>query len=199
MKSARGRAARHRLPTPERRVRPPPGTLGKLRIAISNLRSEICNPQRTSSWSCLESSPRSQRGDRGFKSRRGCCEMAWYANRESGQVESLVMLSVGSTPTHATAARIEDRGSRIEGRRQRRRTGDRMSILDPRSSTDVCVGCVLVSLSGCNPSAFGLCRFNSCPTRFKSQPTWRQGLRHGCCVRMGNVPIQTSKTGRLSE
>jgi hypothetical protein len=79
----------------------------------------------TSSWSSQECSPRCQRGGRGFKSRRGrffvsgdesvsnskpssgrlACfaieyEKARYANRQSGQAQTLVI--VGSTPTCAT-------------------------------------------------------------------------------------------------
>ena len=33
-----------------------------------------------------------------------------------------------------------------------------------------CLGWALVSLSGCNPPACALCRFNSCPTHFQ-EPT----------------------------
>ncbi len=56
----------------------------------------------TSSWSSLECSPACHAGGHGFKSHRGrfLMKMARYANRQSGQAQTLV--SVGSTPTRAT-------------------------------------------------------------------------------------------------
>src|SRR5438094_1618094 len=44
-----------------------------------------------SSWSSLECSPPCQGGDHGFKSHRGRL-LARYANRESGQAQTLVMV-----------------------------------------------------------------------------------------------------------
>ena len=53
-----------------------------------------------SSWSSLECSPPCHGGDHGFKSHRGR-STARYANRQSGQAQTLVKF-VGSTPTRAT-------------------------------------------------------------------------------------------------
>jgi hypothetical protein len=42
--------------------------------------------------------------------------------------------------------------------------GDRLWVRFPPVLFEICVGRALASLSGCNPPAFSLCRFNSCPT-----------------------------------
>ena len=52
-----------------------------------------------SSWSSQECSPRCQRGDRGFKSRRGrFVRTARYANRKSGEAQTFVILRVRLPP-----------------------------------------------------------------------------------------------------
>jgi hypothetical protein len=83
----------------------------------------------SSSWSSLECSPPCHGGGHGFKSHRGR-STARYANRQSGQAQTLVIdCGFNSHPCYWK-----------------------------------CVGWALASLSGCNPPAETLCRFNSCPT-----------------------------------
>ena len=60
-----------------------------------------------SSWSSLECSPACHAGDRGFKSRRGRCnEMARYANRQSGQAQTLVTCGFESRLCHSKHTRV---------------------------------------------------------------------------------------------
>ncbi len=96
---------RHLVHTREMMVRLHPGPLGTMMNAECRQPNSSFITQHSSflpsSWSSLECSPACHAGDRGFKSRRGRFgEMARYANRQSGQAQTLV--TAGSTPACAT-------------------------------------------------------------------------------------------------
>ena len=80
---------------------------------------------------------------RGFKSRRG--------RFENGAVRKLAK----RPPT--TLRAVPD-------------LGELRVRLPPAPLNEICVGWASASSSGCNPPAFGLCRFNSCPAHWKT--TW---------------------------
>jgi hypothetical protein len=70
------------------------------------------------------------------------------------------------TPSKNTAARYANRQSGHDhAARGARNLGDLSVRLRPAplEQRTACVGWALASSSGCNPPAFGLCRFNSCP------------------------------------
>jgi hypothetical protein len=77
---------------------------------------------------------------------------------------------VGSTPTRAT-----DAGQECPGYS--------------------CVGWALASLSGCNPPAFTLCRFNSCPTHWTARSSIGLRIPASHAGEMGSIPIRASEAG----
>ena len=67
------------------------------------------------SWSSLECSPACHAGDRGFKSRRGRLskDMARYANRQSGQAQTLVICGFDSRLCHLKHASAGHRRAQL--------------------------------------------------------------------------------------
>jgi hypothetical protein len=70
----------------------------------------------------------------------------------------------------------------------------------PTRATDKCVGWALASLSGCNPPAFTLCRFNSCPTHWTARSSIGMRTPASQAGEMGSIPIRATRpsggTGR---
>ncbi len=57
-----------------------------------------------------------------------------------------------------------------------------------------CVGWASASLSGCNPPAFGLCRFNSCPAHFRHGPfVYRHRIPDPRSGEAGSTPARATE------
>ena len=115
--------------------------------------------QHSSPWSSQECSPACHAGGRGFKSRRGRFREHGVVRKQAKRPSS----NLGELSVRLRPAPLEEQIT--------------------------CVGWALASSSGRNPPAFGLCRFNSCPTH--SNTTWPVGLS------VGHEPLKLVRRVRL--
>ena len=73
-----------------------------------------------------------------------------------------------SPPCHGGDRRFKSDRGRLIARYANWQSGEAQTFAPvgstPTRATSTCVGWALASLSGCNPPASGLCRFNSCPS-----------------------------------
>ena len=63
-----------------------------------------------------------------------------------------------------------------------------------------CVGWALASLSGCNPPAFGLCRFNSFPAHFRHGPfVYRHRMPDPRSGEAGSTPARATEHDQVAQ
>ena len=70
----------------------------------------------------------------------------------------------------------------------------------PPAPLRTCAGWALVSLSGCNPPAFGLCRFNSCPAHFRHGPfVYRHRMPDPRSGEAGSTPARATEHDQVAQ
>ena len=103
-----------------------------------------------------------------------------------------------SPPCHGGDRRFKsDRGRFCSAvRKLAKRRSSNLRVLRVRLPPELltCVGWALASLSGCNPPAFGLCRFNSCPAHFRYGPfVYRHRMPDPRSGEAGSTPARAAE------